>query len=204
MWFNSSGLHSSWAVTVRSRCAPYVCWFYYKPSGNQWPKTHLGAHPLVISLISLLALAIWVLSPRQWLSVPCDWSSSSYRSLINASGWGYGSFLFPSLFFSFFSPLLDCSAGAWCIGCFQEVYRMTDTSRRGGRLAGRAIVNRTGIWHGQYTKKYQLAAYNHVITIDFVLWEMCIKNQSILLENHHHHSLLGDLLLDSSLAHVSP
>lgn len=104
----------------------------------------------------------------------------------------------------FFSPLLDCSAGAWCIGCFQEVYWMTDTSRRGGRLAGRAIVNRTGIWHGQCTKKYQLAAYNRNITIDFVLWEMCMKNQSILLENHQHHSLLGDLLLDSSLAHASP
>lgn len=107
-----------------------------------------------------------------------------------------GRWIFPfpfSLLLFFFSPLLDCSAGAWCIGCFQEVYWMTDTSRRGGRLAGRAIVNCTGIWHGQYTKKYQLAAYNRVITIDFVLWEMCMKNQSILLENHQHRSLLGDL-----------
>ena len=118
VWLDSSGLHSSWALTLRSRCDPYVCWFYYEPSGNQWPETHLGAHPLVISLISLLALAIWVLSPGQWLSARRDWSGSSYRSLINGCGWGDGSFLFPSLFFSF-SPLF---AGLWYRGVMYVMF----------------------------------------------------------------------------------
>lgn len=36
------------------------------PSGNQWAETHLGARPLVISLISLPARPIWPLSAGQW------------------------------------------------------------------------------------------------------------------------------------------
>ncbi len=114
VWLDSSGLHSSSAQTLRSRCDKYVCWSYYKPSGNQWAGTHLGAHPLVISLISLLALAIWALSPGQWLSEQRDWSSSSYRSLINGCGWGNGSFLFPSLFFSF--------SFLWCWGLMYVMF----------------------------------------------------------------------------------
>ncbi len=152
VWLDSSGLHSSWALTLRSRCDPYVCWSYYEPSGNQWAETHLGAHPLVISLISLLALAIWVLSLGQWLSAQCDWSGSSYRSLINGCGWGDGSFLFPSLFFSFSSlrsPLVPgrdvCDVSTRCTGW------LTRAAGDAGWLAGWEIVTHMGVWHGRYT-----------------------------------------------------
>lgn len=153
MWLDSSGLHSSWALTLRSRCDPYVCWSYYEPSGNQWTETHLGAHPLVISLISLLALAIWALSLGQWLSAPCDWSGSSYRSLINGCGWGDGSFLFPSLsFFSFASPSL--ALRYWGVMYVRFPWGVTGWLTRAageaGWLAGWEIVTHMGVWHGRH------------------------------------------------------
>lgn len=130
MWFSSRGLHSSRVVTVRFRSGPYVCWSYYEPSGNQWAETHLGAHLLVISLISLLARAIWTLSAGQWPSGP-GWLIWLFLQIADQWLW-VGPWIFPSL-----PPLcLACAARAWCMWCFHEVQRMTDTSRRGGRLTG--------------------------------------------------------------------
>ena len=221
VWLDSSGLHSSWALTLRSRCDPYVCWFYYEPSGNQWPETHLGAHPLVISLISLLALAIWVLSPGQWLSARRDWSGSSYRSLINGCGWGDGSFLFPSLFFSF-SPLFVrplVPGRDVCDVSMRWTGWLTRAAGEAGWLAGWEIVTHTGVWHGRctnththtHTHTYSLHhtlsflfssvqnAYHGAILMGSALqvWKL---NQSMILEDHC--SPLGDPV-DLLLAHVS-
>lgn len=200
VWLDSSGLHSSWALTLRSRCDPYVCWFYYEPSGNQWPETHLGAHPLVISLISLLALAIWVLSPGQWLSARRDWSGSSYRSLINGCGWGDGSFLFPSLFFSF-SPLF---ARLWYRGVMYVMFPWggpDDWHEPPGRpadwLAGRSSPTRgfdmddtqthTHTYSLHHTLSFLLSsvqnAYHGAILMGSALqvWKL---NRSMILEDH--------------------
>lgn len=43
-------------------------------------------------------------------------------------------FPFSCLFFCF--SLIASGTGVWCMWCFHEVYQMTDTSRRGGRLTG--------------------------------------------------------------------
>lgn len=169
MWLDSSGAHSSCALTICFHCDPYVWWSYYEPSGNQWAETHLGAHPLVISLISLLALAIWALSLGQWLSVQHDWSGSSSRLLINDCGWGNGSFLFFS-----FSTLFLCfslpasSTGAWCMWCFHEVYWMTDTSRRGGGLTGwLGDCHPHGCLRWRHTHKHTHIYLHHTLSLAF-------------------------------------
>lgn len=202
MWLDSSGLHSSWALTLLSRCDPYVCWSYYEPSGNQWAETHLGAHPLVISLISLLALAIWALSQGQWLSVQRDWSGSSYRSLINGCGWGDGSFLSPFSFLFFCFPLLNL----WyrCVMYVMLPWGVPDDwheppGRQADWLAGRSSptwgfdMDNTHILlfapphtffrshrvHCNYSNSMRAAVYE--------------KQQSMILENHlQHHFPRGD------------
>lgn len=208
VWLDSSGLHSSWALALRSRCDPYVCWSYYEPSGNQWTETHLGAHPLVISLISLLALAIWVLSLGQWLSVQRDWSGSSYRSLINVCGWGDGSFLFPSSVLFFLFPLVTgrdvCDVSMRCTGW------LTRAAGEAGWMAGWEIVTHMGVWHGPYTHTHTLTfpPFSHTHFTECIVIKVilsyhpdgfCTKraewkiNQSMMLEKHlQHHSPQGD------------
>lgn len=176
VWLDSRGLHSSWVLTLRSHCDPYVCWPYYQPTGNQWAETHLGAHLLVISLISLLALAIWGLSPGQCLSKRRDWSGSSYRSLINGCGWGNGSFLSPSLFFS--------SASLWsppvpgrdvCDVSMRCTEWLTQAAGEAGWLAGWEIVTHMEVWHRRYTHIHLFNA-RHTFFYPF-LSDICYRMQ---------------------------
>lgn len=206
VWLDSIGLHSSWAATVRSCCDPYVCWFYYKPNGNQWAETHLGAHPLVISLISLLALAIWVLSPGQWLGAQRDWSGSSNRSLINGCGWGDGSF--SSLFLSFFCPF----AHIWYCGVMYMMFSWGvsddwhEPPGEAGWLAGWEIVTRIGIRHGRYTQTLSFPPPKTALHPSYdglcAVWKL---NQPMILENYHqHHSLQADPVVWSIIGMLVP
>lgn len=78
-----------------------------------------------------------------WLFGSCHWDSGWARSMIDqpllTDRWsmavgGAMDLFFPLLFSFLLLPL--AGTGPWCMWGFHEVYLMTDTSRRGGRLTG--------------------------------------------------------------------